>query len=79
MWQLSPTSVTPVTVASGLVARDALVVCLELHVRRDTDDNELIELTRWAHDRCKLALGLGLNGKREGDDGTEVTVGIVRG
>lgn len=61
--------------ANGLVARDALVVCLELHVRRDTDDNELIELTRWAHDRCKLALGLG----KERDDEAEVTVGIVRG
>lgn len=75
IWQLSPTSVTPVSAANGLVARDALVVCLELHVRRDTDDNELIELTRWAHDRCKLALGLG----KERDDEAEVTVGIVRG
>lgn len=48
-----------------------LVIALELHVRRDTDDGELLVLTRWAHDRVRLALG--------GPDGADVTVGIVKG
>lgn len=47
-------------------------------MRQDADDNEVIELTRWAHDRCKLALGLGLKNK-DSDDDSEVTIGVVRG
>ena len=58
------------------------MVTLELHVRRDTDDGEVIALTKWAHERCRLALGLGLgNGERarDGDDGAGITIGIVKG
>ena len=56
---------------------------LELHVRRDLDDKEVLELTRWAHDRCRVALSPGASASRGGRDGgggeSEVTVGIVRG
>ena len=67
---------------------DVLVITLELHVRRDTDDGEVLVLTRWAHDRCRMALGLGLgvgsgggNGEKVGvaEDGAEITIGIVKG
>ena len=51
---------------------------LELHVRRDLDDNEVFELTKWAHERCKHALQLGARVK-DPDEVPEVTVGIVRG
>ncbi|THH06250.1 hypothetical protein EW145_g4208 [Phellinidium pouzarii] len=82
MWQLTPTitSIPPHTSAhlSSLGLADALVVTLELHVRRDTDDGEVIALTRWAHERCRLALGLGAK-DRDREDGTEVTIGIVKG
>lgn len=82
MWQLTPTitSVAPPSSVHvpSLGLADALVVTLELHVRRDTDDGELITLTRWAHERCRLALGLGTK-DRDREDGTEITIGIVRG
>ncbi|PVF92562.1 hypothetical protein CPB86DRAFT_819543 [Serendipita vermifera] len=46
------------------------IVTMELHVRKDLDDVECLELTRWAWQRCINALG-------QGDSG--VSVGIVRG
>lgn len=51
---------------------------LELHVRKDLDDDDVLELTKWAHDRCKHALLLGARVK-EREEEPEVTVGIVRG
>ncbi|KAG8807864.1 hypothetical protein FRC17_004229 [Serendipita sp. 399] len=47
-----------------------IIVTLELHVRKELEDVECLELTRWAWQRCINALG-------QGDDG--VSVGIVRG
>ncbi|TDL25190.1 hypothetical protein BD410DRAFT_813569 [Rickenella mellea] len=55
-----------------------LVVTLELHVRSDMDDTDVLELTRWAHDRCRIALSVGSKWRGE-DDGTEISVGIVKG
>ncbi len=52
-----------------------LVATLELRVAADLGDAEVIKLTRWAWERCMLALGLA---GREQDSGG-VTVGIVRG
>jgi hypothetical protein len=46
------------------------IVTLELHVGKDLDDVECLELTRWAWQRCINALG-------QGDSG--VSVGIIRG
>ncbi|KAG8761331.1 hypothetical protein FRC14_004736 [Serendipita sp. 396] len=47
-----------------------IIVTLELHVRKDLEDVECLELTRWAWQRCISALG-------QGDEG--VSVGIIRG
>jgi len=63
MWQLTPSTVgasastlsTKPLAASSTGAGDVLVIALELHVRRDTDDGELLTLTRWAYERCRLS------------------------
>lgn len=47
-----------------------VIVALELHVSKELEDVECLELTRWAWQRCVAALG-------QGEEG--VTVGIVRG
>ncbi|TDL27938.1 hypothetical protein BD410DRAFT_336962 [Rickenella mellea] len=85
IWQLTPTtfpsnlSHTNSTASSPpSSAKDALVVTLELHVRSDMDDTDVLELTRWAHDRCRIALSVGSKWRGE-DDGTEISVGIVKG
>ncbi|KLO06516.1 hypothetical protein SCHPADRAFT_882816 [Schizopora paradoxa] len=75
MWQLTP---SPCANDFSDAAKNKLVVTIELHVRKDLDDNEVLSLTRWAHDRVRLALNLGSRSK-EHDDDSEVTVGIVRG
>jgi hypothetical protein len=41
------------------------------------DDADVLELTRWAHERCTTALRVGRG--REDEVGAEVTVGVVRG
>ena len=63
--------------SSGPVARDELVVTLELHVRKDLDDDGVLELTKWAHERCRYALQMGTKGREREEP--EVTIGIVRG
>ncbi|KAH8112769.1 hypothetical protein DFH11DRAFT_1511147 [Phellopilus nigrolimitatus] len=82
MWQLTPfpvsSSPSSTSAAKQSGDADALVVTVELHVRRDTDDGELVALTRWAHERCRLALGLGAGAKGR-DDGAEITIGLVKG
>jgi len=59
----------------------SLVVTMELHVRPDLGDDDVLELTRWAWERCVSALHFGTG--RGGRDGerteAEVTVGVVRG
>jgi len=78
IWQLTPTILAPSSTASGEPSKGALVVTLELHVCRDVDDNDVLELTRWAHERCRGALSLGSRRRGE-DEGAEVTIGIVKG
>lgn len=65
IWQLAPSVGTP----------QPLVATLELRVAADLGDAEVLKLTRWAWERCMLALGLA--GREQ--DGGGVTVGIVRG
>ncbi|KAI0252740.1 hypothetical protein BJV78DRAFT_1281342 [Lactifluus subvellereus] len=65
IWQLAPSVGAP----------QPLVVTLELRVAPDLGDKETLKLTRWAWERCTLALGLA--GREQ--DGGGVTVGIVRG
>ena len=63
------------------------MVTLELHVRHDLGDEDVLKLTRWAWEKCASALGGGRGrvvgpgaggGGVEGE-GPEVTVGVVRG
>ncbi|KAI9448646.1 hypothetical protein F5148DRAFT_1250924 [Russula earlei] len=64
IWQLAPSVGTP----------QPLVVTLELRVAPELGDVEVLKLTRWAWERCMLALGLA----GRDPDGGGVTVGIVR-
>lgn len=56
---------------------------LELHVRKDMDDQGVLDLTRWAWERCVGALKMGRAtrwGEGESGEGDpEVTIGVVRG
>ncbi|KAH9829248.1 uncharacterized protein C8Q71DRAFT_444080 [Rhodofomes roseus] len=56
----------------------SLIVTLELHVRRDLDDDQVLGLTKWAWERCSHALHFGSRGGEGGEAEAEVTVGIVR-
>jgi len=56
------------------------VVTLELHVRKDLDDEDVLKLSRWAWDRCASAMGFGRNASKLPEGVIpEVTVGVVRG
>lgn len=62
------------------------MVTLELHVRADVGDDDVLALTRWAWERCVHALragagGYGAGAAEVGGRGVEaeVTVGVVRG
>ena len=64
------------------------MVTLELHVREDLGDEDVLKLTKWAWERCVNAIagyGVGRDAK-DRDEGErwrecipEVTVGVVRG
>jgi hypothetical protein len=58
---------------------DSLVVTLELHVKEDLGDDDVLRLTKWAWERCVSALGNLKDLKGEVGGGPEVTVGVVRG
>lgn len=58
----------------------SLVVTMELHVRQDLADDDVLELTKWAWERCVNALHFGMGrGAGDGRAEAEVTVGVVRG
>lgn len=53
---------------------------LELHVREDLGDDDVLKLTKWAWERCVSALGSLKDFRELGEEGApEVTVGVVRG
>ncbi|PPQ79017.1 hypothetical protein CVT25_002326 [Psilocybe cyanescens] len=59
---------------------EPLVVTLELHVRQDLGDDDVLKLTKWAWERCVSAIGSLKDYKEMGEEGgPEVTVGVVRG
>ncbi|KAH9474462.1 hypothetical protein JR316_0012921 [Psilocybe cubensis] len=62
---------------------ESLVVTLELHVRHDLGDDDVLKLTRWAWEKCVSAIapaGSARDYKEMGEEGApEVTVGVVRG
>lgn len=85
VWQLTASDAAqkPTAAAASLlksVPSDQLVVTLEVHVRPDLSDDDVLALTKWTWERCVNALG----GYKEFRDvgevgGPEITVGIVRG
>jgi hypothetical protein len=91
IWQLTPSSIaspstssstssSTITTTSNLNAiSDSLVVTIELHVKEDLGDDDVLLLTNWAWERCVSALGNLKDMKEGGGGGPEVTVGIVRG
>lgn len=78
IWQL-----TPSLTSSGrntAEAKVALVVTLELHVKPELGDDDVLELTKWAWERCVGALHFGVGtAVVEGRAEAEVTIGVVRG
>ena len=91
IWQLTPSlavsdtdTVSPYASAPSALDKaqgpaQSLVVTLELHVRHDLEDAEVLRLTRWAWERCVHALHFGTRGGEGGEGEAEVTVGIVKG
>ncbi|EJF61727.1 PAP2-domain-containing protein [Dichomitus squalens LYAD-421 SS1] len=87
IWQLTPSlAVSDADVVSSPYASAAavalekaqgpaqsLVVTLELHVRHDLEDAEVLKLTRWAWERCVHALHFGTRGGEGGEGEAEVT------
>ena len=70
VWQLTPSTAT----------KQTLVVTLELHVRKDLDDDDVLKLSKWAWDRCACGLRPGRNALRLPEGVVpEVTIGIVKG
>jgi len=71
IWQLTP----------SVPSKQSLVVTLELHVRKDMDDEDVLKLTKWAWERCVGGMGFGRGAGKLPDGGgaPEVTVGIVKG
>lgn len=67
IWQLTPS--TP--------SKQTLVVTLELHVRKDMDDQDVLKLTKWAWERCVTAMGFARGAAKV--IMPEVTIGIVKG
>jgi hypothetical protein len=82
IWQLTPSLAniqSSSTTNKG--PTESLVVTMELHVPKDLGDDDVLELTRWAWERCVSALHFETG--KGGPDGerseAEVTVGVVRG
>ncbi|KAJ3514819.1 hypothetical protein NLJ89_g2153 [Agrocybe chaxingu] len=60
--------------------KESLVVTLELHVKEDLGDDDVLKLTRWAWERVVSAIGSLKDFREEGEEGgPEVTIGVVRG
>ncbi|KIY53873.1 hypothetical protein FISHEDRAFT_63224 [Fistulina hepatica ATCC 64428] len=80
IWQLTPTLAGKSIPPGGEYYADPeyseLVVTMELHVKDDLPDDDVLRLTRWAWERCVHALGS--RGKGHGDE-PDVTVSVVRG
>ncbi|KAJ4467029.1 hypothetical protein J3R30DRAFT_2088158 [Lentinula aciculospora] len=97
IWQFTPTPAVPVSTPLSfnppsfrqLPMAEHLVVTLEIHVRRDLPDEDVLRPTRWAWEKCVGALTGGVNKhavngvKRDIGGGetvkADVTVGVVRG
>ncbi|PPQ65917.1 hypothetical protein CVT24_011250 [Panaeolus cyanescens] len=79
IWQLSPSSTDASKLGSKNSPTESLVVTLELHVREDLGDDDVLKLTKWAWERCVSALGSKEYNEMGETGGPEVTIGVVRG
>jgi len=82
IWQLTPSlasQASSTTSSTSNAISDSLVVTLELHVKEDLADDDVLILTKWAWERCVSALGSLKDLKGDTCGGPEVTVGVVRG
>jgi len=88
IWQLTPSLASSSLHPSGSalaspksrVPSESLVITLELHVREDLGDDDVLTLTKWAWERCVSALWSLKDFREMGEEGgPEVTVGVVRG
>jgi hypothetical protein len=83
IWQVTPMESSRSRSRRGKTTKrkrdsPALVVTLELHVRPELDDEEVVGLTRWTWEKCVTALG-GDPRERGGVGEVDVTVGVVKG
>ncbi|KAF5366140.1 hypothetical protein D9757_010951 [Collybiopsis confluens] len=94
IWQFTPTPAVSSSSIPSLSSSSSsgkmspttpeqLVVTLELHVRRDLADDDVLLLTRWAWEKCAGALTMGAKGDaaatRVNTIQADVTIGVVRG
>ncbi|KAF9531224.1 hypothetical protein CPB83DRAFT_904789 [Crepidotus variabilis] len=78
IWQLTP-SYSSQTSSSKGTFDNSLVVTLEVHVREDLPDDDVLNVTKWTWEKCVHALGNLKDASQDGDGSPEVTVGVVRG
>jgi hypothetical protein len=52
---------------------------MELHVRDDLSDDDVLTLTKWTHEKVVTALRSRQSGDGWEHDEAEVTIGVVRG
>ncbi|KIK68420.1 hypothetical protein GYMLUDRAFT_717832 [Collybiopsis luxurians FD-317 M1] len=89
IWQFTPTPAASTSTLSlsynpnqpkRVSTPEQLVVTLELHVRRDLPDEDVLQLTRWAWEKCVGALTIGVkDGTGTSMTQADVTVGVARG
>ncbi|KAF9564028.1 hypothetical protein CPC08DRAFT_631885 [Agrocybe pediades] len=86
IWQLTPSYASSAPTHSskskstGSSSSESLVVTLELHVKEDLGDDDVLKLTKWAWERCVSALYNLKDFREMGEEGgPEVTIGVVRG
>ncbi|KAI8989107.1 hypothetical protein BD414DRAFT_577814 [Trametes punicea] len=73
----SPYAVGPLAADKAQGPAQSLVVTLELHVRHDLEDAEVLRLTKWAWERCMHALHFGTRGGEGGEGEAEVTTNLI--
>ncbi|KAF7798184.1 hypothetical protein EIP86_009401 [Pleurotus ostreatoroseus] len=82
IWQLTPYFASPPNARLSSKLDDgpsqSLVVTLELHVPKSLSDDDVLQLTQWASERCRTAIKYG-SGDGGGDGEADITVGVVRG
>ena len=82
IWQLTPYFASTPNARPSSALDDgpsqSLVVTLELHVPKSLSDDDVLQLTQWASERCRTAIKYG-SGDGGGDGEADITVGVVRG